>query len=296
MLNVKLGKVIAYTYQNQWFVGNAAKEFFGNNMTKINPSIDFFENINCLFNEWMIFDYKERSGSTPIVEYTLINPDNLPKNQIGELLEIIKTQKFEFFEIESIKHGEWIKVYGLYSGNKYQVYDIKGSQTLSNKGSFWARVAFVNKKWQFVGSDSLYYPVTSSNRIRKFYLKSKTVFSPKNALDLILSKSNKKQVFPKDINIVSLTKKRKELEEEYRNIQIKYNIRTTFKKVVDYIYFENYTTNFADFFADLIKLGIKSIVVYKNTRLFNDLWNHFPHKVLKDKSPVEIAPDYYMKS
>src|SRR3989344_4169111 len=251
MLNVKLGKVIAYTYQNQWFVGNAAKEFFGNNMTKINPSIDFFENINCLFNEWMIFDYKERSGSTPIVEYTLINPDNLPKNQIGELLEIIKTQKFEFFEIESIKHGEWIKVYGLYSGNKYQVYDIKGSQTLSNKGSFWARVAFVN---------------------------------------------NKKQVFPKDINIVSLTKKRKELEEEYRNIQIKYNIRTTFKKVVDYIYFENYTTNFADFFADLIKLGIKSIVVYKNTRLFNDLWNHFPHKVLKDKSPVEIAPDYYMKS
>jgi len=54
---------------------------------------------------------------------------------------------------------------------------------------------------------------------------------------------------------------------------------------------ENYHHNEADFYTDLIKMGMPERVIFKHYQLFGDIWNYFPHKRLKGKSPVELFRD-----
>jgi len=38
-------------------------------------------------------------------------------------------------------------------------------------------------------------------------------------------------------------------------------------------------------------MGMPERVIFKHYQLFGDIWNYFPHKRLKGKSPVELFRD-----
>ena len=67
----------------------------------------------------------------------------------------------------------------------------------------------------------------------------------------------------------------------------KYAIKIDFDRVAEFIYRENYQTNFADKFKDLMKLGIPEKTMVEQIKFFQDVWNFFPHKKLKGKCPAE---------
>jgi hypothetical protein len=125
MLKVHLRKVIEYAYQHGELIEKAVSEFFGDNA--IDRDMENFDAISALFSEWLIFDFKIPSGKTFIVMYFLKNPDNLSGEELEELRQIIETQHFDLFEIQSLKREEWIRAYGVFIGKAYQIHDHKGS-------------------------------------------------------------------------------------------------------------------------------------------------------------------------
>lgn len=293
MLQVKLSRVIKYATQHESMMQKAVEEFFSK--TPIDSHRENIEAISGLFNEWLIFDFKIPSGKTFIVDYYFKNPDSLPKEQLEELQQIIETQQFEMLEIQSIKRGEWLKVYGLYSGKNYTVYEYSGSLAAPEKGIFWGRIAKVHDQHILVGSNPMYFPITATLRLKKFYLDNKpNHFSPKDVLPLVLpqrakpSLNEKKQMSKKE-----LEKKRASLKEQFEKLQKYESLSVPFESIVSFIYNEHYKTNFADFFVDIVKLGVPEKIVFSKTDLFNDIWNFFPHKLLNGKSPYEMYKEHY---
>ncbi len=294
MLQIKLSKVVRYATQHDSMMRKAVEEFFGK--TPIDPHMENIEAISGLFNEWLIFDFKVPSGTTFIVDYYFKNPDSISKEQLEELQQIIETQQFEMLEIQSIKRGEWLKVYGLHSGKNYTVYEHSGSLAAPEKGIFWGRIAKVHDKYILVGSNPMYFPITATPRLKKFYLDNKPVhFSPKDVLPLVLpqkarpSLNRKKQMSKKE-----LEKKRASLKEQFEELQKDNSLSVSFESIASFVYNERYKTNFADFFTDLVKLGVPEKIVFSKTDLFNDIWNFFPHKLLNGKSPYEMYKEQEM--
>lgn len=109
-LKFKLGKVIKYAYQDERRIEEALKLFFEGKV--IYPEMENYENIEGLFNEWLIFEFKTKSQ--PIaVDYYFRNPDNLSEELMNELKQILETQFFGILEIIDIKRGEWLKAHAL---------------------------------------------------------------------------------------------------------------------------------------------------------------------------------------
>jgi hypothetical protein len=287
MLQVKLNKVVMYATQHESMMRKAVEEFFG--ITPIDQHMENIEAISGLFNEWLIFDFKMPSGATFIVDYYFRNPDSLPKEQLEELRQIIETQQFEMLELQSIKRGKCLRVYGLYSGKNYTVYEHSGSLAAPEKGTFWGRIARVHDKHILVGSNPMFFSTISTPRSKKLYLANKPDhFSPKDVLPLVLSQRAKSSLnVKKQMSKKELEKKRASLKEQFEKLQKDNSLSVSFESILSFVYNENYKNNFADFFADLIKLGIPEKIVFFKSDLFNDIWNFFPHKLLNGKSPYE---------
>ncbi len=288
MLQVKLSRIIKYATQHESIMQRAVEEFFGK--TPIDSHTENIGVISGIFNEWLIFDFKMPSGKTFIVDYYFKNPDSLPKEQLEELQQIIETQQFEMLEIQSIKRGEWLKVYGLYSGKNYTVYEHSGSLAAPEKGTFWGRIAKVHDKYILVGSNPMYFPITATPRLKKFYLDNKPDhLSPKDVLPLVLPQKTRPSLNKKNqMSKKELEKKKASLKEQFEKLQKDNSLSVSFESIISFVYNENYKTNFADFFPDLVKLGVPEKIVLSKTDLFNDIWNFYPHKLLNGKSPYEI--------
>lgn len=292
-LKIKLSQVTKFTASNREVFSRAWKEFAGGE--ELNEGTENFEKIVPLFNEWVIFDFKLPSGMNAVTEYYLKNPDRLAEDLLFELKQIIETQRFEMLEIVEIKRGEWIEAYGIFSGKTYKIYDHLGSLTLPEKGSFFGRVAKIDDKWLLVGSDTFSLPVTSTPRAKRMYLRQKIGLSPKDIWRFWITppKPDRDLEFTMEMSAKDLKDKREKLKFQFEQEKKKANFKADFKKVLDFINNENYKDNFADFFKDLIKLGIPQEIIFKKTDLFNDLWNFFPHQSLRGKSPAEIYRNSY---
>lgn len=290
MLKIRLRNVIDYANRDHFLMRKAVDEFFGKKIP--DPNHESFDEISSLFNEWLIFDFRLDSSRNWLAEYYLKNPDALSQDQMVELKQIIQTQKFGMFEIEKIVRGVFLDVYGLFDGKMYKVWDQALSSNIPGKGSFWNRVAMVDEKWIFVGSNPLFFPITHTPRMRKILLRESGQEKPtaKTVRDLLLA--DKKAVDPFEgvpKNHDELEKSRKRIQKRYVQLSNRYGFVLPFDEVVAFVFAEKYNHNEADFYTDLIKMGIPEKPFFKHYQLFGDIWNYFPHKRLKGKSPTEIV-------
>lgn len=293
MLNIKLGKIIDYAVKNEKIMEVAVPEFFDSG--KSNYSIENEGQVCQLFNEWLIFNFKLPSGLTVINEYYFKNPDNLTPELLLELKQIIETQLYDYFEIEKVKAGQWMDILSLFTGKKYRVYEVMFSIEMEGKkGSFYNRIAKINDKYYFIGGNPLVFSITFTDRSRRFYqtTKNDVLITPKNLLKLIEEKNQK--VDPR----LSITKhdikiKRNELAKKFENFVNQYGLVIKFERLTDFLYHESYKSNYADFYTDIIKIGIPEKMIINNSQFFQDLWNYFPHKKLSDKCPAEKFKEVY---
>lgn len=290
MLKVRLRDVVTYAGQRPDLINLAVKKFFDNN--EIDPNGEYFDEITALFNEWLIFDFELDSSRNWLTEYYLKNPYSLSSDHLHELEQIIRTQIYDLFEIVSLDRGVSINVYGIFSGRNYKVREKSLSSQAPNEGSFWNRVAEIDGKWIFVGSNPSILPMTYTPRMKKmlFNEKGNKRFTSKIALGILMSRGSEKNPtddFPK--NPQELEKSRKKIEKRYSLLSNRYGFTPSFNEVVKFVFVENYNHNEADFYTDLIKMGIPEKPFFKHYNLFGDVWNYFPHKRLKGKSPVELS-------
>jgi len=294
MLKAQLGKIIKYAILDKRIMKQAFLGFFGNPPIDLPPESK--EIIFSLFNEWLTYDFKLPSGASVIAEYYLKNPDNLSEELLDELKQIISTQIYDYFEIEKVNPGKWVEVWGLFSGKEYRVTEITFSiQIGKQKGSFYNRVAKVNGEYFFVGSNPFILPMTHTDRSRKYFssLEYKEKLSPKAPFEVLLNQNNQKNDPRLSITGNKIKIKRKSLEKKFQKLKVKYKLKIDFKALVDFVYNESYRNHFADFNKDILKVGMPEEMMFDNLEFFQDLWNYFPHKKLKGKSPAEKVIEFY---
>lgn len=296
MMKFKFARIVNYAYSKQELVRQALKEFFGDNIP--GQEEPMYEEINALFNEWLIFGFKLPDETSITVEYFLKNPDALDQSLLDELEEILKSQFYDLLEVVEVKRGQWLKLYSFTKGRVIKVWDKAGSLSVSEKATITGRVARVRGRWYLVGSNGIQLPFSSTPRHKRFIrqVKDGFKFTPKDTLGFLLEKDDSKQsAQPKIYTAKEIKNKRKKLEKKFARLAKKYLFRVDFDKVVEFVNNENYQSNHADTYKDLVELGIPEEAVLNSLPLFQDIWNFFPHKSLNGKYPAEMYREAYLK-
>lgn len=240
-----------------------------------------------LFLEWLVYDYKQSSGTTFLIEYILRNPDGLDNKKVDQFEQIAQSQIYSMFEILEIKRGEWFILENIHTGKTYQVYEKKGTLSLNHPGTIPGRIAKVDDRWYLVGANSVYFPMTHTSRAKKHMRKMKiNHYSPKDTVELLMAHDQKNLVPPGEISKTEIKNKNKQLKQDYEKNVEKYHLTLSFNDLIKEIYQED-RVNFWIFWQSLTKKGLTEGFIFENLEILQDIWNYFPHKHLNGQSPVE---------
>ena len=282
MLKVKLGKAFAFLPDTNIDPNQALLELMGDiDPTQLNVSEEILQGLS---GEWLLFDYKPKNGRTLIEQYYFSDPDNLRKTELSELKQIIETQSLHLFQTYAVSQLPYVFLQSVFTGKKFKVYDRALSQSIDSlQGSFFGRIAKVDKTYYLVGSNPVTFPIRHTQRSIKIFTKEKTPApSLKDIVKSLVKSKRQKQ------KIVNLEQERKKLEKRFHELAAIFQAKATFAEVVEFIHQEKYDHNFADFLTDLMKIGIPEVMCIENIDLFQDMWNYFPHKQLENKCPHEL--------
>lgn len=277
-----LRKIVDFAMAKPAEVDNAYREFFG-------PlSVDQLQKEwEELFLEWLIFDYKQKGGTTFLVEYILRNPDKFDAKKINQFEQISRSQIYSMFEILEIKKGELFILEDIHTGKTYQVYDKKGTSSIKHLGTIPGRIAKVDGRWYLVGANSVYFPITHTQRSKKIMRKIKiTNFSPKDTVEQLMEHEQNPPAPPELVTKKQVKNKKKQLKQVYEENAEKYHFSLTFDDLINEIYQEN-RVNVLDFWKSLTKKGLAEEFLYEKPEVMQDIWNYFPHKHLNGLSPIE---------
>lgn len=276
--------IIEYAHNKPHEIDRALTDFFGKP-----PSVPFEdENIEALFLEWLMYEFKQTSGPTFFIEYVLKNPDHLPEKQIRQFQQIIQTQRYSEYEILHITPGSHLTLEDVFSGKTFDVYDTIGSINTKERGMLKARIACIDNAWHLVGANPIYVPMVYTARMKKMLKREfgRKETSIKDTAQMLLQQAEHPPTPPKELTKKELDKKRKTLEEAYAVALVKRHATLSFADLRLAI-FDEQRVNVLDFWRNLSKKGLPEEFVFNETELLQDIWNYFPHQCLGGISPHE---------
>ena len=276
-------KIAAFANTKHDEMERALREFFPS--TKVleeatEPTREYFV-------EWLIFEYKQQSGSTFLVEYVLRNSNQPDRKEIDQFRQIAETQWYSDFQIGDMVRGSHLTVEDVMTGKQYCVHDKQARENLANRGLIKARIACVDSVYYFVGANPAFVPVVYTERMKKIIRGMKQ--EKMSVRDTALLLMNRGQTPPsvRPLTKKELHEKRKELELAYQKAAATYHATLSFEELRSYIYHEN-GKDYTKILQQLTKKGIPERMFIDAMQLIQDIWNYFPHKILNDFSPSEL--------
>ena len=147
-------------------VDRADTEFYEYVEADLDEISDF--KLNQLFSEWFVFDFKLKTGKSPLETYVHRNPDQLNKEELRDMRAAGKTEFTSTFHVGSVDHEKYeIELIDMETGKKYLVYDLAGSRQLEgDDGLLAVRIYRIQGKW-YMASDPIYFlPIPFSQERR----------------------------------------------------------------------------------------------------------------------------------
>lgn len=132
-------------------------------------------------------------------------------------------------------------------------------------------------------------PITYTARFKKIFRKSQKAkkLTPIDTWELVRG-SRQKVPPPPTLTGKEIKNLRKELERKYTKLALKYSVGLLFGDLVRLVYEEKREVQSLDFWKDLGKHNLPERFFLDHFKLLEDIWNYFPHKSLKGKSPYEM--------
>lgn len=274
--------IIEYAHAKPEEMNNAFKDFFGSIPPQETP-----EEVQVLFGEWLIFEYRNKQGTTFLAEYILKNPGRLSSSVINQFEQIIKTDIYSEFQILSID-PPFLKIDDIVTGKIYKIYDKKGSQDIQKKGLIRARIARVDNNWYFVGANPILIPMVYTTRMKKILKREKLTHpSLEDTKEMLINHYINPPPPPQILTKDEIANKRRELKNLFDKAERKYRTTMTYEKLSKAIYEED-RVNVLDFWKALTKKGLSEEFLFNEIQLLQDIWNYLPHKCLNDQSPIEV--------
>ena len=285
-MKIPLHLVVSFAQTKPVEVDRALIEFFGAMPEK--PYKD--ENIEPMFWEWMVFEFKQTNGPNFITEYVLKNPDSLAKAELTKVEQAAQTFYFSEFEIVGVVSGSYMLLEDIFTGDKYKVYDRLGSSNIAGRGMLMARIAKIEEKWHLVGANPVHLPLTYTPRVKKMLRRDNDGFRPsvKDAATMLIRQETNPTKLPRPVSKEEIRRKRKKLKGSYEKAAMKHRVTLAFDQFLVEIYNENRRRPL-DLWKMLTKKGLTESFLFGQIKLLQDTWNYFPHKCLGGLSPVEMV-------
>ena len=123
MRKTNFSVIIEWVAKSDKLMRKSSREFFSV-FDEINP--EKVEELMPLFNEWLLFEFEFKPGTSVLQWYfnTVINNDvKADKDIKTELESILKTNIFQPFVVQEVKAGECIMAKGFSTQQNYTIYD-----------------------------------------------------------------------------------------------------------------------------------------------------------------------------
>ena len=153
-----LGKVYDYYFNTPWDRNELRQAFRAFLDEKVSIS-EATEKIGIehegYFNEWFLYDYAWKDGTTTLEHFVRDNPLRLSTTEMVFYETLLKTNRYGLFEVLGIEPLTSMTLKDLQSGTKYTVAEVKATMHTPIKAVFFARVADVGGHYEMVGADSI---------------------------------------------------------------------------------------------------------------------------------------------
>ncbi len=182
-----IADLMDYYFENEEFAGElerATEEFFG--YKKNLADIEINENIEGLFNEWLVYDFILENGKNLLEYFYDCNPLNFPENKL-KIYKDLQNNEYAMFEVLKVKKGKGLEIMSLQSGREYFANEFMGTFQILKGNIFPGRVGKVDDHWELVGTNSLLFDIKISEEMRNNLLNAKDKVTPKIIYDIFLS-------------------------------------------------------------------------------------------------------------
>jgi len=155
--NPQMGLVLQHFYEdNSQVVDRAGQEFF-NYVQAVQEKVAK-EKIEQLFNEWFVYDFKLKTGKTPLETYVHRNPDDLSEHDIDLMKQAGENNFTGYFWIEKVDaKTQLLTIRECVTNTRYEIRDVTASQSVKdNAGLVAARLIQLDDQWYFA-SDPIYF-------------------------------------------------------------------------------------------------------------------------------------------
>lgn len=260
---------------------DALRQFFDRPKLGRGSKLEITHEEEGLFNEWLFFEYKLKTGKTILEDYYESNPQNLSKKDLS-VYKDLQDNHYGMYRVERVIIAQGISLIDLQTNKKYYVRELSGSLGVEKGYIIFARVGKVGNHLELVGCNAATISVAINDQFLKEFNKSTDKLSPKHTRQFYS--------IEKDRRVKSSGNKiipgQKEIEKSIIDLLKQTKSAFGLQDVKDAIYHEEDSD-------DMMKV----VAMFDRGRpdeldnileLVTDAWNYFPHKSLNGKSPMEM--------
>ncbi|MCL2403374.1 MAG: hypothetical protein FWC86_03990 [Coriobacteriia bacterium] len=159
----QMGLVLQHFYeQHPEVVDRAGQEFFA--YVQATQERIPKEKIEQLFNEWLVYDFRLKTGKTALETYIYRNPDELDEDKLKLMQQAGESSYVGHFWIKTVNaKTQTLVLEECGSDASFKVYDATASQSIqSNAGLVAARLIQLDGNWFFASDPVFFLPIPSS--------------------------------------------------------------------------------------------------------------------------------------
>lgn len=184
-----ISKIYGYYFDSPWYkdeVLRAFREFVGEKV----PKTEAIEKIGIegegYFNEWFLYDYKHKDGTTTLEHFVSANPLRLTDTEMLFYKTLLETSQYGLFEIIDVEQMVSMTLKDLRTGKKYRVIEMQATLDAHPGFVMFGRVADVGDHWELVGANTY---MMKGGSWKKELKNIPGKLTPKDAYELLMMSS-----------------------------------------------------------------------------------------------------------
>lgn len=107
------------------------------------------------FTDWFLSDFVLMNGKTPIKYFYDTNPLKLPIEELQMYETMIKNNRYDFFEVKSVRRGKGMTLKSVRDGEEFKIYEKSATNDTVLGDVFLCRIIKMGDRWEIASGGTL---------------------------------------------------------------------------------------------------------------------------------------------
>lgn len=278
----------------------ACKEFFNSrDVEACTECLSEQPDVEGWFNEWLLFDFQLNNGQSILENFVARHGNSISKNELEDVNALINSF-FGLFEVLRIDRNKGLRLKSLQTGEEYEVKERSATHQLAQGHLMFARIVQMGDQCELANANTISIPMKLGNRLRKSFLNSSEVLSPKYVYELMYGGDRNKNIETKeegylkgfldkdeDLNLdPSIADK--ELNAFLKKMDILDKVDASLvRKWIDYDTDDEFDMSYLTMLAGLFQDGLDEVDAEEFSRVVQNVHSTTPQKRIGGKTPQQ---------